>query len=427
MDRDFALGAEHARARDGADPLAEFADRFYHPEDAYYLDGNSLGPLSKDAAAAVESVLQEWQELAIRGWSDGNPPWFRYGERLGDRIAPLVGASPECCVVTGGTTINIHALLGTFLQETGGDTVLANELDFPSDHYAIRGQLRQHGVDPKTGLVTVDSRDGRTISTEDIIAAIDEHEPDIVFMPSVLYRSGQLLDIETITTAAHDHGALAGFDLAHSIGVIPHGLDSASVDFAVWCSYKYLNGGPGAVGGLYVNERHFDLHPALPGWWGHEKETQFEMRDRFRPAGDAGAFQISTPPILSMAPLDGALDIIHEAGIQTIRETSLDMTAYFQFLVEEQLQECGVRLGTPQADDRRGGHVAIEHDEAYRISQALRDRGIIVDYRPPDVIRVCPTPLSTQYEELWEVTNTLRSVIESGDYQRYDTESAGVT
>lgn len=427
MDADFAVGQEHAASRDAADPLAEFYDRFLHPEDAYYMDGNSLGPLSEDAKKAVESLLDDWQTLAIRGWEEAKPPWFYYGERLGDRLAPLVGAPPDTCVVTGGTTVNIHTLIGSFLDAHQGDTVLANELDFPTDHYAIRSQLRQRGSDRAVGLLTVESRDGRTIKTADVTAAITEHEPDIVFMPSVLYRSGQLLDIEAITETAHEYGAVAGFDLAHSIGVVPHELDAADVDFAVWCSYKYLDGGPGAVGGLYVNESHFDLEPALAGWWGHEKSTQFEMRSTFTPADDAGAWQISTPPLLAMAPLDGALDIIEAAGIDEIRTKSLTMTAYLQFLVDEKLEEVGYENGTPREATRRGGHVAIEHDNAYQISQALRDRGVVVDFRPPNVIRVCPSPLSTRFEEVWAVTDVMREIVETGEYETFESRRTGVT
>jgi kynureninase len=427
MDADFELGEEYAAGQDAADPLADFSDRFHLPEDAYYMDGNSLGPISEAAREAVESVLDEWQTLAIRGWEDAEPPWFQYGERLGDRLAPLLGASPETCVVTGGTTVNIHTLIGSFLDARGGDTVLANELDFPTDHYAIRAQLRQRSIDPSSGLVTVESRDGRTIETADITAAIRQHEPDIVFMPSVLYRSGQLLDIERITQKAHEHGAVAGFDLAHSIGVVPHEVDRADVDFAVWCSYKYLDAGPGAVGGLYVNEAHFDVEPALTGWWGHEKSTQFEMRSTFTPAADAGAWQISTPPLLGMAPLDGALDIIEAAGIEEVRSKSLRLTGYLQFLVEERLGEVGYQVGTPREPDRRGGHVAVEHEDAYQISQALRARGVIVDFRPPNVIRVCPSPLYTRFQDVWAVTEVMREIVETGAYEEFDARSAGVT
>jgi kynureninase len=192
------------------------------------------------------------------------------------------------------------------------------------------------------------------------------------------------------------------------------------VDFAVWCHYKYLNAGPGAVGGLYVNERHHGTMPALAGWWGHEKETQFEMNTTFTPASDAGAWQIGTVNVFSAAPLFGALDILDDAGIETVREQSLDLTAYLMTLVDQRLDDTEYSVGTPREDDHRGGHVAVEHPEADRISEALRDRGVIVDYRPPNVIRVCPAPLYVGYEDVFRAVEHLAEIVATGEYERYD-------
>jgi kynureninase len=405
-----------ARERDAEDPLADLAGRFAVPDDLY-MDGNSLGPLSTDAERALESVVEEWRTLGIRGWTDADPPWFRYGERLGDRLAPHVGAAPEEVVVTGATTVNIHTLVGTFL-DAGAETVVVNELDFPSDHYAIRAQLRARDLDPADHLVVVDSPDGRTVEEDDVEAALAENDVDVLFMPSVLYRSGQLLDVERLTEAAHDHGALAGFDLAHSVGVVPHDLDAAGVDFAVWCSYKYLNAGPGAVAGLYVNERHFGATPALAGWWGHDKETQFDMNTTYTPAESAGAWQVGTVPVLAAAPLSGALDLLDETGVGALREKSLALTEYLISLVDERLPECAV--GTPRDPARRGGHVAVEHPDAAAVSEALKERGVVVDYRPPNVVRVCPSPQYTGFHDVWRVVETLRDVLDSGAHERAD-------
>jgi len=406
-----------ARERDAADPLADLADRFHYPDDDLYMDGNSLGPLPKPAERAVERVLGEWRDLAIRGWTDADPPWFRYGERLGDRLAPLVGADGEEVVVANATTVNIHTLVGTFLDERGPDpgAVLVNELDFPTDHYAIRAQLRARGLDPEQHLVVVESRDGRTVAESDVEAALAEHDVGILFLPSALYRSGQLLDVERLTAAAHDHGALAGFDLAHSVGVVPHELSAAGVDFAVWCSYKYLNAGPGAIAGLYVADRHFGTTPALAGWWGHEKGTQFEMNPTYTPARTAGAWQIGTVPVLSAAPLAGALEIHEAAGVGAIREKSLALTGYLIDLVDERLPECTV--GTPRDPARRGGHVALEHPDAERLSAALKDRGVVVDYRPPNVVRICPAPLYTAFADAWAVVDRLRAILDEGAHE----------
>jgi len=401
------------------------------------MDGNSLGPLSDDAERTLDRVVDEWRERGIEGWTEGEQPWFRYGEHLGDRLAPLLGAREDEVVVANSTTVNVHTLVGTFLDSADGDAVVVNELDFPTDHdgdavvvneldfptdhYAIRAQLRQRGLDPEEKLVVVESRDGRTIAAEDVVAAMDERDDaGVVFMPSVLYRSGQLLDVERITAAAHERGLLAGFDLAHSVGVVPHDLSGVGVDFATWCSYKYLNAGPGAIAGLYVNERHFGETPALAGWWGHEKETQFEMNMTYTPADSAGAWQTGTVPMLSAAPLEGSLDIVHEAGIDAIREKSLELTEYLIELVDEELADYGYGVGTPRDPERRGGHVALTHDAAERISLALRDRGVVVDYRPPNVVRVCPSPLYTGFRDVYDAAAHCRDVVETREYRQYD-------
>jgi kynureninase len=423
-DEAFELGADHAAERDEADPLAGLADRFYDPEDEWYMDGNSLGLLSEEAEEALDRAVSEWKDLSIRGWTDADPPWFYYGEKLGDRLAPLVGAKPEEVVVGNSTTVNIHTLVGTFYDRVEGSKIVVDDLDFPTDHYAIRAQLRQRGVDPDEALTVVESRDGRTIETEDVLDALDD-DTALVFLPSVLYRSGQLLDIEQITEAAHENDILAGFDLAHSVGVVPHDLSEIGVDFAVWCSYKYLNAGPGAIAGLYVNEEHFGAKPALAGWWGHEKETQFEMNKTYTPAADAGAYQIGTIPILSAAPLAGSLQIFEDTSIEAVREKSLSLTDYLMFLVDERLPDC--EIGTPRNPDQRGGHVAIEHPEAYRVSEALKERGVVVDFRPPNVVRICPSPLYTSYEDVWNVVEQLKQALENREFEEFETRGSGVT
>ncbi len=427
MDHAFEPGRAHARERDADAPL-DLAGRFDAP-DRLYLDGNSLGPVSDAAAAAVDRVVEQWRELGIRAWTEAEPPWFEYGERLGDRLAPLVGARGDEVVAANSTTVNIHTLIGTFLdrcaREGRGRKVLVNELDFPTDHYAIRGQLRARGLDPDEHLVVVESRDGRTIEEADVEAALDAN-PDvgIVFLPSVFYRSGQLLDLERLTAAAHEHDAYAGFDLAHSVGLVPHELAEHGVDFAVWCTYKYLNAGPGSIGGLYVHRRYHGETPALPGWWGHDKETQFEMRLEYTPAESAGAWQIGTVPVLSAAPLFGALDVVEAAGLERLRERSSALTAYLIYLVDERLPECEV--GTPREADRRGGHVAVEHPEGHGVSEALKARGVVTDFRPPDVVRVCPSPYFVGFEDVYDAVETLRAVLDEGAHRDHR-PAGGVT
>ncbi|SDG11842.1 Kynureninase [Halorubrum xinjiangense] len=443
-------GADPARlaARlDGNDPLSEFADRYRVPDDLLYMDGNSLGPASDAALASLDRVVDEWRDLLIAGWTDADPPWFEVGERLGDALAPLVGANPDEVVVGNSITVNIHTLIGTFLDEllagngpdcegfaaADGDwdaatdpAVLVNELDFPSDHYAIRAQLRQRGIDPDEKLRVVQSRDGQTIDSRDIEAALAAHDDvGIVFMPTALYRSGQLFDVERITEAAHEAGAYAGFDAAHSAGAVPHAFDAAGVDFAVWCTYKYLNAGPGSIGALFVAERHHGLTPALAGWWGHEKATQFEMNTEYTPADSAGAWQIGTPPLLAAAPLEGSAELLREAGIERLREKSLALTDFLIALVDDRLPE--VSVGTPREHTARGGHVALEHPEAERLSEALRDRGVVVDFRPPNVVRVCPAAPYTSFADVLEVVDEIEAILDSGAHEAYATSEGGVT
>ncbi|MGN6755095.1 MAG: kynureninase, partial [Thermomicrobiales bacterium] len=288
--------AVYAAELDRADPLAAFRDRFYVSPGQNYFDGNSLGLLSRDAEAAVLRALAEWRDLAIGGWLGAAPPWYYLGEALAELTAPLIGATADEVAITGTTTVNLHNLVATFYRPVGRRRkIVATALDFPSDLYALRSQLALRGADPDADLVLVPSRDGRTIATAEVIAALDETVA-LLLLPSVLYRSGQLFDTAALTAAAHARGALAGWDCCHSIGAIPHQFDARDVDFACWCGYKYLNDGPGGTAGLYVNRRHFGLAPGLAGWWGSDKARQFDMSPDFDRAPNAGAWQISTVP-----------------------------------------------------------------------------------------------------------------------------------
>jgi len=323
--------------------------------------------------------------------------------------------------------VNLHQLLATFYRPSAQRTkILADALDFPSDVYALQSQLRLHGCDPAHDLVLVRSRDGRTIDEDDVIAAMTE-EVALVWLPSVLYRSGQLLDLERLTREAHARGILVGLDLAHSVGSVPHRLHAWGVDFAVWCTYKYLNAGPGAVGALFVHRDRFGTPPGLAGWWGSDKTRQFEMAHAFTPADSAGAWQIGTPPVLSAAALYGSLRVVEEAGLEAIRSKSLDLTGYLMFLADAVLAPLGFQVGTPRERHRRGGHVALEHPHAIRISRALRARGVVSDFRPPDVIRLAPVALYTMYADVFRTLEALRDIVESGAYMRFEANLDSVT
>lgn len=421
LERVEVAAEDRARALDAADPLAGFRERFHVPEGTVYLDGNSLGLLSREAEAETLRALEEWKKLAIGGWLGADPPWFGLGEELGAATAPLVGAEPGAVVATGGTTVNLHALVSTFYRPEGRRRkIVATALDFPSDVYGLASQIRLRGGDPAADLTLVPSRDGRTIDEGDVVEALGE-EVALALLPSVLYRSGQLLDIPRLAAAARERGVSLGFDCAHSIGAVPHRFDEWGVDWAFWCSYKYLNGGPGAIGGLYVNRRHWGTAPGLAGWWGYDKARQFDMAFDWAGGEGAGAWQIGTPSLLAAAPLRGALRLFAEAGMGALREKSLRLTGYLMELLEAEGllgEPFGYGIGTPREAGRRGGHIAVEHAEGARLARALKARGIVPDFRAPNVIRLAPVPLYTSFQEVWRAVRALREIVEGGEHLR---------
>jgi kynureninase len=418
----FEPTVEFAQKLDQHDKLSSFRDEFYLQPHSIYMDGNSLGLLSKRAEKTLLESLTDWKELGIDGWTQGNHPWFFMSEKLGELSAPLVGALPEEVIVTGSTTVNLHQLTASFYKPEGMRTkILADELTFPSDIYALQSQLRLHGYDPETHLIRVKSRDGRFLEEDDLIAAMTD-DIALIVLPTVLYRSGQILDMKRLTEEAHKRGILIGFDGCHSVGAIPHSFSEWGVDFAYWCNYKHLNGGPGCVGGLYVNQKHFGTLPGLAGWFGSRKDKQFDMEHTLIPAETAGAFQIGTPHVLSLAPLIGSLEIFAEAGIENIREKSLLINQYLMDLIEHELKDIGFTIGNPREDARRGGHISLEHKEAARICKSLKENGIIPDFRAPNIIRLAPVALYTSYEEVWKVVQTLKTIMTEKQYEKFPNE-----
>ena len=418
----FRTGKESAQILDREDVLSGFRQRFYLLPKKIYMDGNSLGLLSQDAEEGLYRMIDQWKKLGINGWLEAEPPWFGYAEELGKRQAALVGALPEEVVMTSSTTVNLHALVGTFYHPQGKrKKILADELNFPSDIYALKSQIESKGYDSERDLVLVKSRDGRTLEEEDIIRAMD-NEIALILLPGVLYRSGQLLDMAYLSKKAHEKGIPIGFDCSHSVGAVPHHFDRWDVDFAFWCNYKYMNNGPGGVASLFINKKHFSRKPSLAGWWGYRKDKQFNMSLDFEKANNAGGWQIGTPHLLSLAPLEGSLKIFHEAGMEKIREKSLKLTSYLIFLIKEMgLTDSPYHfsIGSPLEEERRGGHVAIEHDDAARINKALKDRGIIPDFRYPNIIRLAPVALYNTFYELWQVVEALKEIIEKGEHKKY--------
>lgn len=427
MEYEFTADEQASHKLDSED--LSFRDQFYLPEGTIYLDGNSLGLLSKEAEISVFKVLTEWKTLGIRGWLEGNPPWFYYAENLGRMASALVGAIPEEVVATGTTTVNLHSLVATFYHPEGNKTkILADELNFPTDIYALQSQIKLKGLNPKEHLILAPSKDGRFLDEEKIVELMDE-DVALVSLPSVLYRSGQLLDIPYLTKEAHKRDIVIGFDCSHSVGVVPHYFDKWGVDFALWCSYKYLNGGPGSTALLYINKKHFNKEPGIAGWFGYVKEKQFDMLLDFEHAHSAGGWQISSPSILSTAPLEGALKIILKAGIENIRKKSLKMTSYLMYLIDELVSEepYNFCVGTPREPHKRGGHVAVEHEEGWRITEALKAKGVVPDFRPPNTIRVAPIPLYTTYHEIWTVVQYLKEIIDNKEYEKFSKERKAIT
>lgn len=411
---------DEAQAMDASDELRDFRDSFYVTPGTVYMDGNSLGLMSKQAEHAVMDMLEKWKREAIDGWQRHPMPWFELSERLAARVAPLIGSNGNEVVVTGSTTVNLHQILASFFMPTADrHVILADTLTFPSDLYAIQSHLRLRGLATDESLRLVESRDGHLLDEDDIIAQFSD-DVAIAILPSVLYRSGQLLDIAKLTAAAHERNILVAFDLCHSIGAIPHHLSDWGVDFAFWCHYKYLNAGPGGVAGLYVNQRHLGTTPGLAGWFSSDKASQFDMAGQPVFAKDAGAYQIGTPHILSSAPLLGALDVTEQAGIEAIRGKSLRLTNYLMELCDARLSAYGFEIVNPRAEVRRGGHVALVHKEAVRIAKALKDAKVIPDFRAPNIIRLAPVALYTSFADVVETVFRLESIMENRNYEAYE-------
>ncbi|MGI2329446.1 kynureninase [Planococcus sp. YIM B11945] len=407
----------NAHEWDQRDVMAKFKTEFYQPNGQIYMDGNSLGLMSTRAEKTLMELMGSWKSHGIDGWTEGGHPWFTLAEDLSARMAPLVGAKPHEVMVTGSITSNIHQMLATVFQPTKQRyAILVDELNFPSDIYAVESHLSLRGLDPSVALKKVKSRDGYTLKLEDVVSEMTE-EVALVLLPSVLYRSGQLLPIREITEAAHSKGILVGFDLAHSIGALPHELSDAGVDFAVWCHYKYMNSGPGGTGGLFIHERHHHLMPGNAGWFGSDKAKQFDMDHHFSKAEGAGAYQIGTPNIFSMAPLLGSVELFEEAGIKNVREKSLQLTNLLRGLVAREIPEL-VDV-TPRDDANRGGHIALAHPEAARICKALKEAGVIPDFRAPNIIRLAPIAFYTSFSDVEEMVGRLKKIMQEELYKNF--------
>ncbi|MEK4405502.1 kynureninase [Sporosarcina sp. FSL K6-6792] len=413
------FGIDYARKLDEKDSLAKYKDEFYLLENIIYMDGNSLGLLSKRAERTLHNLLDSWKKLGIDGWTEGDNPWFYLSESVGEKMAPLVGGTKSEVIATGSTTTNLHQLAATFYKPSGTKTkILADELNFPSDIYALKSQLALKGFNPDEHLDQVKSRDGRFLNEDDIIEAMTE-DIALIVLPAVLYRSGQILDMEKLSKAANEKGIPIGFDLCHSIGAVEHALHDWGADFAFWCTYKHLNGGPGSVAGLFVHDKHFGTTPGLAGWFGSKKESQFDMDHTMDPALDVAAYQIGTPHVLSLAPVIGALELFEEVGIKKVREKSLQLTDYMLALIQQELSDHDFTIGNP-VDESRGGHILLEHVEAARICKALKEDGVIPDFRAPNGVRLAPVALYNSFEDVWHTVQKLKRIMDEKRYEKFE-------
>jgi kynureninase len=419
------LDAAGARALDAGDPLAAFAEEFHHPYDSagrrlLYLCGHSLGLQPKSAARYVEQELKDWQRLGVLGHHAAERPWIPYHEQAAAPLAELVGAQESEVVAMNSLTVNLHLLMVSFFRPGATrNRVLIEKSAFPSDRYAVVSQLAFHGLNPAQHLIEIEPRPGeRTLRTEDMIHRIETEGATLALMllPSVQYLTGQSFDLPPVIEAAHRAGAVVGLDLAHGIGNTPSNLHDWNVDFAVWCSYKYLNAGPGAIGGCFVHERH-SHSPALPrfaGWWGHDPAARFLMGPDFDPIPGAQGWQISNPPVLSAAPLLASLDIFCRAGMGRLREKSIALTAYLQRLVETRLTGV-VDIITPSDASQRGCQLSLRIARspaaAKRCYDYLSEAGVVSDWREPDVVRLAPIPLYNSFGDVFAAVEALSQAV----------------
>jgi kynureninase len=413
----FETGRDFAVAMDEADPLAESRAAFNFPPEQdgkspVYFCGNSLGLQPKLAVRYVEEELEDWGRLAVEGHFHGRRPWLPYHRNATAGLSMLAGAQEAEVVAMNTLTVNLHLMMSTFYRPTKKrHRILIESTAFPSDRYAVASQIRLRGFDPGKALLEWRPRTDEVLHAQDMQALLDRHGHEIalLLLPGVQYYNGQVLDMQALCTAARDAGCAIGLDLAHAIGNLPLRLHDWGPDFAVWCSYKYLNGGPGAVGGAFVHAQHHggDGSEALLGWWGHDEATRFEMRPEFRPARGAELWQLSNPPILSLAPVLASLEVFRDAGIERLREKSVRLTGYLDFLLHEALAARAEVITPP---DARGCQLSLRilDGDPQAALRNLQAQNVFVDWREPDVIRAAPVPLYNSFLDVHDFVDRLR-------------------
>lgn len=418
----FKNTLDFARSMDAQDPLAKYRDQFHLPvidgEETIYMTGNSLGLQPKSAREAIENELDDWAKWGVEGHFHAKYPWYKYHEFFAEKASRLVGAKPSEVVIMNGLTVNLHLLMISFYRPTSKRyKILCEKKAFPSDQYAVESQVRLHGYDPADAIIEFAPREGEhNMRTEDILELIEREGDSIatIMFGGVNYYTGQLLDMESITKAGHKAGAKVGFDLAHAAGNALLNLHDWGVDFACWCSYKYLNSGPGSVAGAFVHERHAN-NPELirlAGWWGYDKETRFEMKPGFVPMSGAEGWQLSNAPVFSMAIHMASLTQFDEVGMPALRAKSDKLTAYMEFVIDqlsEELDGANFELITPRDVKQRGAQLSIlAHGQGKAMFDRLTKEGVIADWREPNVIRIAPVPMYNSFEDVFRFGEAMR-------------------
>jgi kynureninase len=422
------LTAAESRARDldAADPLRRFRERFHIPpgpddSPSIYFCSHSLGLQPKALSGLMARELEQWARLGVEGHFHGAAPWYTYQEKLRTPMARLVGARPDEVIFMNGLTVNLHLLLLTFYRPTGDRfAILLDDPPFPSDLYAVKSQIRHHGLDPATALVMARPRPGEaTLREEDIEALLTERGREIalVLLNPVNFLTGQFFDVPRIVGAAKRHGCVVGLDLAHAVGNVPVALHDWGIDFAVWCTYKYLCSGPGAVAGAFVHERHGkDISlPRLAGWWGNDPATRFRMQleTEFTPVPGAAGWQVSNPPIFALTPIVAALQLFEEAGFETLRAKAVKLTSFLRELLLP-LAPGRFEIITPVDSDRHGCQLSVKLEKPDpELASLLAKQGVVVDFRAPDILRLAPVPLYNTFHEIWRCVQIFASVLRS--------------
>ncbi len=420
--KEYGADLDYARQMDEQDPLKEYRSKYHLPmqsngEPFIYLCGNSLGLQPKSTKKNIEQELIDWQNLGVEGHLHARNPWLPYHEFLTQAMARVVGANPAEVVVMNTLTVNLHFMMVSFYRPEGKRNKILIEADaFPSDRYAAQSQIRFHGLSPDQCLIELEPREGEVCLHEEDIAEIIESQGDeiaLILLGNTNYYTGQYFNMKEITRLGHTKGCKVGFDCAHGAGNLPLNLHDSGCDFAVWCNYKYLNAGPGGMGGAFIHERHLMNKeiPRFEGWWGHNKKTRFQMRDDFDPIPTAEAWQVSNPPILAMVSAWSALQLFDEVGMEKLREKAIALTGYLEYLVNS-FERDQIHIITPSDPDKRGSQLSIQVREADKgLFAKITEAGVIADWREPDVIRVAPVPMYNSFEDVFYFYSILKKAL----------------